>query len=166
MERCGTSHSELPLDIPENDDLVASGTSRSRPVIVRSRCGFQDLRAGYRDVVNVVCCLNPGQEVLFPNSLETHLGLVSRSVFDLYRVHKHTSPIFIAAQDQSFGFIIRKTTYCVCACGECLTTDHKLEGQRYNNLAPSLCFGSHTQPKKANECEQNARVLLLHDFSC
>jgi len=81
MERCGTSHSELPLDIPENDDLVASGTSRSRPVIVRSRCCFQDLRAGYRDVVNVVCCLNSGQEVLFPNSLETHLGLVSRSVF-------------------------------------------------------------------------------------
>src|SRR5260370_11827931 len=106
MERCGTSHSELPLDIPENDDLVASGTSRSRPVIVRSRCGFQDLRAGYRDVVNVVCCLNSGQEVLFSNSLETYLGLVSRSVFDLDRVDKQPLTSLTVAEEDPLVFVI------------------------------------------------------------
>src|SRR5258708_19298951 len=109
MERCGTSHSELPLDIPENDDLVASGTSRSRPVIVRSRCGFQDLRARYRDVVNVVCCLNSGQEVLFPNSFETHLGLVSRRVFDLGRVDKHTLTTPPLPKNNPFKFFFPKT---------------------------------------------------------
>src|SRR5260370_33097117 len=103
---------------------------------------------------------------MFPHSLETYAGFVGMSALDLNRMYKHTRTIYIAAEDQSFEFIIRKTTQRVSACEKCLTTDNKLEGQRYNNLAPNLCFGSHTQPKKANECEQNARVLLLHDFSC
>src|SRR5260370_22389684 len=103
---------------------------------------------------------------MFPLSLEPSAGFVGMSAFDLNRMYKHTSTIFIAAEDQSFEFIILKTTQRVSACGKCLTTDRKLEGQRYNNLAPNLRFGIHPQPKKANECEQNARVLLLHDFSC
>src|SRR5260370_10535566 len=103
---------------------------------------------------------------MFPHSLETYAGFVGMSAFDLNRMYKHTSTIFIAAEDQSFEFIIRKTTQRVSACGKCLTTDHKLEGQRYNNLAPNLRFGTNTQPKKANAREQNARVHLLHDFSC
>jgi len=49
---------------------------------VRSRCGLDDHRAGHGDVINVVFSLNPGEEVLFANSLETHLGLVA-STFDL-----------------------------------------------------------------------------------
>jgi hypothetical protein len=165
MERCGTcTLNSLWISLKRRRS-IASGTWRSRPAVVRSRCGFHDRRAGYRDVVNVVRRLNPGQEVLFPNSLETHLWLVGRSVFDLDRVDKHTRAILIAAEDQSLEFVIRKTAYGVRACGECLTTDHKLEWQCYNNLAPNLCFGSRTQPKKANECEQKARVLLPHDFS-
>src|SRR5260370_42031873 len=97
-----------------------------------------DLRAGYRDFVNVVCCLNSGQEELFPNSLETHLGLVSRRVFHLGRVDKHTLTTLLVAEDDSVEFFIRKPAYGVRACGERLTTDHKIEWQRYNNLPSNL----------------------------
>jgi len=115
---------------------------------VESRCGLHDHRTGQRDVINVVPCLNPAEEVLFSYSLETYAGFVGVSAFDLNRMYKHASTIFMAAEDQSCEFIIRKMTQRVSACGKCLTTDHKLEGQRYNNLAPNLCFGSHTQPKE------------------
>jgi hypothetical protein len=59
-------------------------------------------------------------------------------LFNLDGMHKHADPIFIAAQNQSCEFIIRKKTYSVCACGECLTTDNKVEEKRYKTIGFSL----------------------------
>jgi len=113
-----------------------------------------------------VRCPNLGQEVLFPDSLEAHLRLVGGSFLDLDRMNKHTCMTLVVAEDYSVKFVIRKTADGVCARREGLATDHKFERQFYNNLAPNLRVGNRTQPEKANECEQQARILLHdHDFS-
>jgi len=80
---------------------------------VRFRCGLHDQRAGHGDVIDVVRCLNPGEEMLSPGSLETYVGFVGRSAFDLNGMYKHTSTIFVAAEDQSIEFVIRNATECV-----------------------------------------------------
>ncbi len=82
---------------------------------MESRCGLHDHRAGQGDVINVVRCLNPAEEVLFPYSLETYAGFVAMSAFDLNWMYKHASTIFIAAEDQSCEFIIRKND-SACKC--------------------------------------------------
>jgi hypothetical protein len=101
-----------------------------------------------------------------PNALETHLGLVGGSTFDLDWVHRHTDSMVAVAQDQSVEFIVRKSTWRVCARGKRLAIDHKLEGQCYTNLASNVSPGSRTQYKKANDCEQNTREFHFHNFSC
>ena len=84
---------------------------------------------GYRNVIGLQCRLNCTEEVLFPNSLETHLGIVGGSAFTHIREHKHTGTIVTTSEDQRAGVTIRQMTYLVCACGECLSTDYKLERQ-------------------------------------
>src|SRR5271170_7601490 len=103
---------------------------------------------GYGEVINIPCCLNGAQEVLIPNPLETHLGLIRRSTFNLTRTHKHAGVFVIASKDQSIEFVIRQTTDAICACRKRLLSDYKPEGQSYNNLTTDLRISSQTQPKK------------------
>jgi hypothetical protein len=154
-----------PRYFKKTNDLVARGASRRGPVATGLLCVLHDRRVGHSDVINVGCGLNPGQEELFPNSLETHLGLVGRSAFDLDWVYKHTDLMVIVAQDQSVEFIIRKSSKRVCTWGERLAIQHKLEGQRYTNLASNVCLGSQTEHKNASECKQNTREFSFHNFS-
>jgi hypothetical protein len=45
---------------------------------------------GNRNVIGLPCRLNCTEEVLFPNSLKTHLGIVGGSAFTHIWEHKHT----------------------------------------------------------------------------
>lgn len=55
-------------------------------------------------MINIPCCLNRAKKVMIPNPLETHLGLIGRSAFDLTRAHKHAGVFVIASKDQSIEF--------------------------------------------------------------
>src|SRR5258707_15887647 len=74
------------------------------------RCCLHDERVEHANVINVVRCLNPAEEALFPNPLKTQVRPLGKSAFNLDRMHKHADPIFTAAQNCSFAFIIRKKT--------------------------------------------------------
>src|ERR1700689_281679 len=136
-----------------SNELVAPTTPRNRDGVVWFHGGRQSDRTGCAEVINIICCLDPAEEVLISNLTESNVGLVGGSVFHLGRSHKHTGTSVMASDHQDVEWLIRNTVDNICACRECLSTDHKRERQCYIKNGLRFRIGSHTQPKQECDCD-------------
>ena len=87
---------------------------------------------------------------------------VVRSACHLVRAHKYTGAVVFASENQHVEWLIRDTVDLVCAWGESLPTDHKLEGQGHNNLGRGSALAATRSPRSKVTATRILAYLLIN----